>query len=44
MQERNTKIFFVPGVSPAGDPDSAVKAGWIGALSTVGGAAIGAKL
>ena len=37
-------VYFVPGVSPAGDPDSAVKAGWIGALSTVAGAGIGASV
>tara|TARA_E500000305_G_scaffold39039_1_gene29896 strand:- start:21159 stop:21785 length:627 start_codon:yes stop_codon:yes gene_type:complete len=37
-------VYFVPGVSPVGDPDSAVKAGWTSALTTVAGVAVGAKI
>lgn len=37
-------VYFVPGVSPVGNPDSAVKAGWTSALTTVAGAAIGASI
>lgn len=37
-------VYFVPGVSPVGDPDSAVKAGWTSALTTVAGAVIGGSM
>jgi hypothetical protein len=34
-------VHFIPGVSPAGDPGSAIAAGWIGAGATIAGAALG---
>lgn len=35
---------FVPGVSPAGDPGSAIAAGWIGAIGAGVGAYAGSKM
>ncbi len=35
---------FVPGVSPAGDPDAAITAGWVGAIGAGVGAYAGSKM
>ena len=35
---------FVPGISPAGDPGSAIAAGWIGAIGAGVGAYAGSKM
>ena len=34
---------FIAGVSPAGDPGSAITAGWIGAAGSAAGAYFGSK-
>jgi hypothetical protein len=39
-----SNTLFIPGVSPAGDPSSAITAGWLGAIGTAGGAYIGKNM
>jgi hypothetical protein len=39
-----SNTLFIPGVSPAGDPSSAITAGWLGAIGTAGGAYIGSRM
>ena len=39
-----SNTLFIPGVSPAGDPSSAITAGWLGAIGTAGGAYAGSKI
>ena len=38
-----SSVHFLPGVSPAGDPGSAITAGWLGAAGTVIGGSLGGK-